>query len=86
MVDAPSRRRSGRSSDAVGTPSEPRTAILATPPGSSNIPDGAGSSTVMDVPVLADGRIVASGDKSLALKLEEHGSAWVAERKLAGAG
>jgi len=38
------------------------------------------------VHVLADGRIVESGDKSLALKLEEHGYAWVAERKLAGAG
>src|SRR3982751_3530456 len=37
------------------------------------------------VHVLADGRIVESGDKSLALKLEEHGYAWVADRKLAGA-
>jgi Fe-S cluster assembly ATP-binding protein len=37
------------------------------------------------VHVLADGRIVESGDKSLALKLEEHGYAWIAERKLAGA-
>jgi len=37
------------------------------------------------VHVLADGRIVESGDKSLALKLEEHGYKWVAERKLAGA-
>ena len=37
------------------------------------------------VHVLADGHIVESGDKSLALKLEEHGYAWVAERKLAGA-
>jgi Fe-S cluster assembly ATP-binding protein len=32
------------------------------------------------VHVLADGRIVESGDKSLALKLEEHGYAWLAER------
>ncbi|HEX7111446.1 MAG TPA: Fe-S cluster assembly ATPase SufC [Mizugakiibacter sp.] len=32
------------------------------------------------VHVLADGRIVESGDKTLALKLEEHGYAWVAER------
>ena len=32
------------------------------------------------VHVLADGRIVESGDKSLALKLEEHGYAWIAER------
>ena len=31
------------------------------------------------VHVLADGRIVESGDKSLAHKLEEHGYAWVAE-------
>ena len=37
------------------------------------------------VHVLADGRIVESGDKSLAHKLEEHGYAWVAQRKLAGA-
>ncbi|MGB4858251.1 MAG: Fe-S cluster assembly ATPase SufC, partial [Dokdonella sp.] len=37
------------------------------------------------VHVLAEGRIVQSGDKSLAHKLEEHGYAWVAERKLAGA-
>ncbi|MGB0134135.1 Fe-S cluster assembly ATPase SufC [Dokdonella sp.] len=37
------------------------------------------------VHVLADGRIVESGDKSLALKLEEHGYSWIAERKLAGA-
>jgi len=36
------------------------------------------------VHVLADGRIVESGDASLALKLEEHGYAWIAERKLAG--
>ena len=38
------------------------------------------------VHVLADGRIVESGDKTLALKLEEHGYAWVAQRTLAGAG
>jgi Fe-S cluster assembly ATP-binding protein len=31
------------------------------------------------VHVLADGRIVESGDRTLALKLEEHGYAWVAE-------
>lgn len=31
------------------------------------------------VHVLADGRIVESGDKTLALKLEEHGYAWVCE-------
>jgi Fe-S cluster assembly ATP-binding protein len=37
------------------------------------------------VHVLADGRIVESGDASLALRLEEHGYAWIAERKLAGA-
>ena len=37
------------------------------------------------VHVLADGRIVESGDKSLAHKLEEHGYAWIAERKLGGA-
>ncbi|MGA9421039.1 MAG: Fe-S cluster assembly ATPase SufC [Rhodanobacteraceae bacterium] len=36
------------------------------------------------VHVLADGRIVESGDKSLALKLEEHGYNWIAERRLAG--
>jgi Fe-S cluster assembly ATP-binding protein len=36
------------------------------------------------VHVLADGRIVESGDKTLAHKLEEHGYAWIAERKLAG--
>ena len=36
------------------------------------------------VHVLADGRIVESGDASLAQKLEEHGYAWIAERKLAG--
>ena len=34
------------------------------------------------VHVLADGRIVESGDASLAHKLEEHGYAWIAERKL----
>ncbi len=33
------------------------------------------------VHVLADGRIVESGDASLAHKLEEHGYAWIAERK-----
>jgi Fe-S cluster assembly ATP-binding protein len=32
------------------------------------------------VHVLADGRIVESGDKSLAMKLEEHGYAWVRDR------
>src|ERR1700761_7108420 len=37
------------------------------------------------VHVLADGRIIESGDKSLALKLEEHGYAWIAEREPAGA-
>jgi len=37
------------------------------------------------VHVLADGVIVESGDASLAQKLEEHGYAWIAERKLAGA-
>jgi Fe-S cluster assembly ATP-binding protein len=37
------------------------------------------------VHVLADGRIVESGDRTLAHKLEEHGYAWIAERKLAGA-
>jgi Fe-S cluster assembly ATP-binding protein len=36
------------------------------------------------VHVMVDGRIVESGDKSLALKLEEHGYAWIAERRLAG--
>ncbi|HJU40097.1 MAG TPA: Fe-S cluster assembly ATPase SufC [Tahibacter sp.] len=34
------------------------------------------------VHVLADGRIVESGDKNLALKLEEHGYAWLRERQL----
>ena len=34
------------------------------------------------VHVMVDGRIVESGDKSLALKLEEHGYAWIAERRL----
>ena len=39
------------------------------------------------VHVLADGRIAESGDKSLALKLEEHGYAWVAGQEAsAGAG
>ena len=37
------------------------------------------------VHVLADGRIVESGDKTLAHALEEHGYAWIAERKLVGA-
>jgi Fe-S cluster assembly ATP-binding protein len=37
------------------------------------------------VHVLADGRIVETGDASLAHKLEEHGYAWIAERKLVGA-
>ena len=35
------------------------------------------------VHVLADGKIVQSGDKDLALKLEEQGYAWIKERKLA---
>lgn len=34
------------------------------------------------VHVLADGRIVESGDASLALKLEEHGYAWIAQRQV----
>ena len=37
------------------------------------------------VHVLADGRIVESGDASLAHKLKEHGYAWIAERRVAGA-
>jgi Fe-S cluster assembly ATP-binding protein len=37
------------------------------------------------VHVMVDGRIVQSGDKSLALKLEEQGYSWIAERKLVGA-
>jgi len=37
------------------------------------------------VHVLADGRIVESGDKSLALKLEAQGYAGVAERHPTGA-
>jgi len=37
------------------------------------------------VHVLAEGRIVESGDASLAHKLEEHGYAWIAERRVAGA-
>jgi Fe-S cluster assembly ATP-binding protein len=37
------------------------------------------------VHVMVDGRIVETGDASLAQKLEAHGYAWVAERKLAGA-
>ncbi|AVP99186.1 Fe-S cluster assembly ATPase SufC [Ahniella affigens] len=36
------------------------------------------------VHVLADGRIVQSGDKDLALKLEEQGYAWIKERRLEG--
>jgi Fe-S cluster assembly ATP-binding protein len=35
------------------------------------------------VHVLADGKIVQSGDKDLALKLEEHGYAWIKDRKVA---
>ena len=35
------------------------------------------------VHVLADGKIVQSGDKDLALKLEEQGYAWIKDRKLA---
>jgi Fe-S cluster assembly ATP-binding protein len=31
---------------------------------------------------MVDGRIVESGDKSLALKLEEHGYAWIAGRQV----
>ncbi|UXI67169.1 Fe-S cluster assembly ATPase SufC [Tahibacter amnicola] len=34
------------------------------------------------VHVLADGRIVESGDKTLALKLEEHGYAWLRDRQV----
>ena len=37
------------------------------------------------VHVLADGRIVESGDATLAHKLEEHGYAWLAERRVANA-
>ena len=37
------------------------------------------------VHVLADGRIVETGDAALAHKLEEHGYAWIAERRVAGA-
>jgi Fe-S cluster assembly ATP-binding protein len=37
------------------------------------------------VHVLDQGRIVQSGDKDLALKLEEQGYAWIRERQLAGA-
>jgi Fe-S cluster assembly ATP-binding protein len=36
------------------------------------------------VHVLAGGRIVETGDKSLALELEAHGYAGIAERKPAG--
>jgi len=35
------------------------------------------------VHVLADGKIVQSGDRDLALKLEEQGYAWIKERKIA---
>ena len=35
------------------------------------------------VHVLADGKIVQSGGKELALKLEEEGYAWIKERKIA---
>lgn len=38
------------------------------------------------VHVLAEGRIVQSGDKDLALKLEDEGYAWARERRLAAAG
>lgn len=38
------------------------------------------------VHVLADGRIVESGDKTLALKLEEQGYAWLDERERAAGG
>jgi len=37
------------------------------------------------VHVLADGRIAETGDKSLALELEEHGYSWIKERKLGAA-
>jgi Fe-S cluster assembly ATP-binding protein len=37
------------------------------------------------VHVLADGRIVETGDASLALELEQHGYAWVRERTVPGA-
>ncbi len=37
------------------------------------------------VHVLADGRIVESGDRSLALELEAHGYSWIKERKLGAA-
>ncbi|MBV6414801.1 MAG: Fe-S cluster assembly ATPase SufC [Xanthomonadales bacterium] len=37
------------------------------------------------VHVLADGRIVESGGHGLALQLEEHGYAWVRERRIGGA-
>jgi Fe-S cluster assembly ATP-binding protein len=37
------------------------------------------------VHVMVDGRIVESGDHTLAHRLEEHGYAWVAERKIVGA-
>jgi len=34
------------------------------------------------VHVLVDGRIVESGDQALARKLEEHGYAWIGERRI----
>jgi len=34
---------------------------------------------------LSDGRIVQSGDKELALKLEEQGYAWIKQRRLEAA-
>jgi len=37
------------------------------------------------VHVLSDGRIVQSGDKELALKLEEQGYAWIKQRRLEAA-
>jgi len=37
------------------------------------------------VHVLADGRIAETGDRSLALELEEHGYSWIKERKLGAA-
>jgi Fe-S cluster assembly ATP-binding protein len=37
------------------------------------------------VHVLADGRIAESGDRTLALELEEHGYSWIKERKLGAA-
>lgn len=37
------------------------------------------------VHVLADGRIVESGDRTLARELEAHGYGWIAERRIGGA-